>query len=269
LTNGEIVVGAPAAGKDGGLSVRPEFLAADAAPFEIALTDVERYEAPWKPSAPVAKKGAGSDTKTEPPIALLHDVILQSGERLRTRLVSLDEREAVLLLGHGAQLTLPRATLRRINVLRPRQLLAGYIPEEPKQDEKPGVELFTKADLVNSAAPQATDEPVDPKNNPAQGLQRLDDVAVVSYTRTSHEITLKDENGEFSFDMRGVKAIVFAAAPATPARQGHWTLRLRDGPSFVAELLELAPEQIVVEIAGGKVVIPVDKVDSVERAGTR
>ena len=262
LSSGEILTGEIQVRDSTHFSLHPEFLGKGSTPLTIALGDIVRFEAPWKPEQAFVGPPDPRDSRT---FFLPQDIVLQTGDRLKAALLLLNEKEALLELGQNVRLTLPRSLLRRVGFRRftNDEENLNQTPEAAAA-EKPGVKLFTRADLTNAASPQIN-EVADPKHNPAAGLQSVDNAEVVAFDAAQREITLRDKDGDFPFDASGVKSIVFPVAPATGNRKGSWRVTLRSGLSLDAELLELSTEHLVLEIAGGKVQMPIERIDSIQR----
>ena len=134
-------------------------------------------------------------------------------------------------------------------------------------DEKPGVEFKTKPLLDNPAAPQPKEEKKDPAHNPAQGLPRMDNAEIVSIDPQTHELTVKDDDGEMTMNLAGIKTLVFPPNPnaGAAAKKRAWSLTLREGSRFDADILKITPKEITAEMAGGTVLLPAETIEAVER----
>jgi len=271
LLSGERLAGKAADADTDVVGLRTEFLGEKAEPLKFKLDAIKRYEPPRtiERKDDTAKNGAEENDKPKRRrFGAPHGILLQSGESFRARLLSIDEKWAVFGLAGGAMVKLPRETLRKIELITP-HTEAGEAPPPiaVAADEKPGVEFKTKPVGNNPAAPQNPPEKKDPDRNPAQGLPRMDDAEVVSLDPETRELTVKDENGEMTLSLAGVKSLVFPANPnaGTVAKKRGWRLTLREGSGFDAEILRITPTDITAEMAGGLVVMEAESVEAVER----
>lgn len=291
LASGERLAGqVKAATLEKGLQLQPEFLPPGAAPVQIALDEIDRYE-PARQTAAQVKGVIGEDKpKKRASLGAPHGVLLQSGESFRALLAKLDANDAQFMLPGGAELKLPRAMLRKID-LAPAAPEPGELPAPVAvaENEKPGVDFRRRDDAKDKAARDG-DKPVDkPEDKPAkngekpkpedkpkkvdvlqttQELQPMPDVKIVDADMFSGDLTIEDENGPWTIGLAPVKTLVFPPDPnakkAAPKFR-DWILTLREGSRFEIVLTGISPEAISAEMAGGAVALPSHVVDSIHR----
>ena len=269
-SGGDRLVGKALDGAKNSIALKVDFLGEQAEPIVLNLALVSSYEPARGQEAKVAD--ALGDRKNDAPrprrFGLSHGVLLQSGETFRAHLFALDDTIAVFGLARGAVLKLPRETLRKID-LSPEPTPPGEAsaPTAVAPDEKFGVEFRTKPRFNDPAVPQPKEEKKDPANNPAQGLPRMDNAQIVRVDPETHELTAKDYDGEMTMNVAGIKALVFPPNPNAAARDKKraWTLTLREGSHFDADLLRIGALDISAEMAGGTVLLPADTVSRIER----
>lgn len=269
LPAGDRIVGKPVAAENDAVALKAEFLGDQAAPLTFKLSALSRYEPARGAENKDAEKTGENGEKEKPRrFGTPHGVLLQSGETFRARLLALDGKTAAFGLSGGALLKLPRETLRKIELI-PKRPEPNEVPAPTAMapDEKPGVEFKTKPLLDNPAAPQPKEEKKDPAHNPAQGLPRMDNAEILSIDPQTHELTVKDEDGEMTMNLAGIKTLVFPPNPnaGAAAKKRAWSLTLREGSRFDADILKITPKEITAEMAGGTVLLPAETIEAVER----
>ncbi len=269
LAGGDRLAGKAVDADGGDVALRLDFLGEKSAPVKFKLSAIARYE----PARTSASKDEEKDTtdengEKEKPrrFGAPHGVLLQSGETFRARLLSLDDKTVVFGLASGTMLKLPRETLRKVELIPATRTPGEALPPTAlAPDDKPGVNFKTKPSANNPAAPQPeTEEKKDPANNPAQGAAGIDDAEIVSVDPQAHEITTKDKDGEMTMSLAGIKALIFPAHPnaGVAAKKRGWTLALREGSRFDADVTRITPKEITADIAGGTVSLLAETVES-------
>jgi len=275
-----------------GLSLRPEFLDEGAAPVQTPLDEAERFEPPYASAPTEPGKAAAPEAKALRVLAgTPHGVLLQGGECFRARLLKLDASTALFMLAGGAELKLPRAVLRKLD-LEPAAAAPGEqsAPVVVLEDEKPGVS-FRRKEGAKSEIPKKAEGPAEkakaepeeklehsPKKKKKDVLQTIQElepmpnVEIIEVDMLTSELTIKDANGEMTIGMAPVKSLVFSKDPhAQPAgpRSREWVLALREGSRFQVALTALSVEALTVEMTGAQVILPWGTIESIERARKR
>ncbi|HEY3321471.1 MAG TPA: hypothetical protein VGP72_13450 [Planctomycetota bacterium] len=271
---------------------------------DIERFEPARPVAPVAPASVPADKDASTTDKKDKLLSLgtPHGVLLQNGESFRAFFLKLDDKEALFMLPGKTELRLPRQTLLKID-FAPETPESGELPPpvELGKDEKPGVD-FTRRDqnrdrkeaapgpplpreeeglgvrgqgaAEKKEAPNA-DPKAEPKKKPqgldlqsTQELQPMPNVEIQAADMFEGELTVKDENGPWTFGIAQVKTLVFPKDPkAQNARPKFraWILTLRNGSRFEVALIALTPEAVTADMAGGVVTLPYRVIDSLER----
>jgi len=267
---GERLVGAlvrAAGGRKDTLALRPIFVPDTEPAWDVPLDEVQRFEPPAPDASPAnAADGPPAPRKRAGPG---HAVLLQDGEQFRAHLAKLDREAATFVLAGGVELKLPRGALRKLD-LYPERAAPGETPPALAlaKDEKPGVEFKQKLTGQNPASPQKEPEKKE-ANHPAAGLPRMDNAEIVALDTLRGELVVdpKDGAGEWPIDLLSARFLVFPPATKVPgpAAARGWTLVLRQGSRFDANLKELGEGFITAEIAGGTATLPFSVVESIER----
>lgn len=259
----------PPQGENGALSLRPVFLPPTAPAWSVRFDELAQCE-PARPDAlseTVPPDGAVPPRRVHAGQA--HAVLLQNGEHFRAHLVKLDKDRAVFALSGGAELVLPRALLRKVD-LYPEPVPPGETSAALKvaEGEKIGVEFKQKLIGGNEAAPQRDAEKKDP-NHPAAGLPRMDNAEILQVNYETNELVVdpKDGGGAWPIDLNTARFLVFPheANAAAGGPQRAWTLILRQGSRFNASLLAMNDRELVAEFAGGKVTLPLGLIETLMR----
>ena len=260
LASGDRLVGTfnIGSGAEQSVKMKLEVLDENAPAVDLALDEIQRIE-PAQVQAAVSKRTV---------VGTPHGVLLQSGETFRAFLLKLDEKEVVFLFPGGAELKLPRATLRKID-LHPAATEAGAAPAptEVAADEKPGVDFINRKKQDDPKA-----DPPDAKKTDVlqttQAMKAMQNAEVVSLDMEAKELTIKDADGDWTISPALARTLVFAENPAAKKAQvkfRDWLLTLRDGSRFEISLVSLTPESATAEMVGGTAVLPVSVIESIER----
>jgi len=256
-----------AGGRKDTLALRPLFVPDSEPAWDVPLDEIQRFEPPALVSA-AANREAGPPTprKRAGPV---HAVLLQDGTQFRAHLAKLDRETAFFVLADGVELKLPRGALRKVD-LYPERAAVGERPADLTltKDEKNGVEFKQKLRGNNLAPPQQEPEKKE-ANHPAAGLPRMDNAAIVGLDTARGELVVDpmDGAGEWPIDLLSAHFLVFPPTAKAPGATtvGDWTLVLRQGSRFDANLKELGEGLITTEIAGGTATLPFAVVESLER----
>jgi hypothetical protein len=283
LASGERLAGrVKAATLEKGMQLQPEFFPAGSAPVQIAADEIDRYEPARQ--TPEQAKGiiGGEKTKKRASLGTPHGILLQSGESFRALFVKIDENDAQFMLPGGAELKLPRALLRKID-LNPAPPEPGELPGPiaVAENEKPGVDYRRRDDNKKEGDKKEGDKkegekkegekPDDKKKNDVlQTTQELKAMEgkIVEADIFSGDLTIEDDNGPWTVGIALVKTLVFPPDPnakkAVPKFR-DWVLTLREGSRFEIVLTGISPDAIAAEMAGGSVALPSHVVDSIQR----
>ncbi|MGD0089261.1 MAG: hypothetical protein ABSE73_05015, partial [Planctomycetota bacterium] len=302
LSSGERLVGQlTAAGLAEGLALRPDFLDEHAAPLQVPLDEVERFEPAHGNQSAGPQRGTGAEEKTKRVLAgTLHGVLLQNGESFRACLLKLEETTALFLLPGGAELKLPRTILRKID-LEPEPAEPGELPAPvaAAKDEKPGVDFKRRKESPKEepkpkgdkqpipkqpeigAKPGGDRQPISKqpeigvsprqKKDVLQNTQELEpmpNVEILELDLLAGELKIKDDNGEMTIGLPPVKTLVFPKDPnAQPAgaKRREWVLTLRQGSRFEISLNALAVEALTADMTGSTVTLPWEVIEALER----
>lgn len=259
----------PALGVQAALALRPVFLPPTAPAWHVKFGDLALCEPalPDALSATLPPEGAAPPRRVH--AGAPHAVLLQNGEYFRAHLAKLEKDRAVFALAGGAELALPRALLRKID-LYPDATPPGETSVTLKvaESEKPGVEFKQKLISGNEAAPQREFEKKAP-NHPAAGLPRMDNAEILQANYETNELIVdpKDGGGAWPIDLNTARFLVFPhdANAAAGGPQHAWTLVLRQGSRFDASLVTLNERELVAEFAGGKVTLPLGLIEALIR----
>jgi hypothetical protein len=186
------------------------------------------------------------------------------------------------MLPGGAELKLPRAMLRKID-LAPTAAEPGELPSPVTlaEGEKPGVDFRHRGDgekkpPEGEKKPPEGEKPPDDKekkkkNDPLQNTQELQpmpDAKIIDADMLTGDLTIEDDNGPWTIGLAPVKTLVFPPDPnakkAVPKFR-DWVLTLREGSRFEIVLTGITPESISAEMAGGAVALPSHVIDSIQR----